>query len=101
MPMPAARLAGRVAAVTGASSGLGAAVARAFAAEGARVAGFARRFAAPRLAGPPAPAAVVEVRLDVTDEAAVVARFAELGPADVLVCAAGTGSFTPILPTPP
>lgn len=90
------RFADRVAVVTGASSGIGAAIARALAREGAGVVGFARRFAAPRIASPPAPGQILEVRLDVTDERAVAARFAELGPVDILVHSAGTGVFAPI-----
>jgi 3-oxoacyl-[acyl-carrier protein] reductase len=97
---PSVRLAGRVCAVTGASSGIGAAAARALAGQGAAVVAFARRFAAPSLAAA-APAglpagAVTEGGLDVTDEAAVRARFAELPRLDVLICAAGVGTFGPV-----
>ena len=71
--------------VTGASSGIGAATARALRREGARVAAGARR--ADRLEGD------LALELDVTDPASC-ARFvertvAELGPLDVLVNAAG------------
>lgn len=85
--------------VTGASSGLGAAVARALHAEGATVIGFARRFTARRLAGPPQPGTLTEVSLDVTSEDAVRERFAEIGPLDILVCCAGSGVFAPLATT--
>lgn len=89
------RLAGFRAAVTGGSSGIGLAIARTLAAEGAAVASFARRFPAtalPALAG----GRIAEVKLDVTDEAAVHARFAELHELDLLVCSHGDGSFAPL-----
>jgi NADP-dependent 3-hydroxy acid dehydrogenase YdfG len=91
------RLAGRVAAVTGASSGIGAAIARALAADGAAVVGFARRFGTPRLATPPAAGQVAEIHLDVTVEAEVRARFAELPAIDILVNNAGTYLLGPVL----
>ncbi|MBE7450143.1 MAG: SDR family oxidoreductase [Kofleriaceae bacterium] len=93
------RLLGKLAVVTGASSGIGHAVAHALAREGAAVVGLARRFAAPVLARRPDAGQVVEIQLDVTDEAAVRARFAELehaGGVDVLVCSAGVGHFAPL-----
>lgn len=88
------RLLGKLAFVTGASSGIGAATARALAREGAAVVGFARRFS-----GAPARpdgGAVAEAHLDVTDEDAVRAAFAALPAPDVVVCAAGSGTFAPI-----
>jgi NAD(P)-dependent dehydrogenase (short-subunit alcohol dehydrogenase family) len=91
----AERLKGKVAVVTGASSGIGLEIARALAAEGAAVIGFARRFPA-RAAAPPPSGQLLEVGLDVTDEAAVRARFAELGDVDILCCCAGIGTFAPI-----
>lgn len=93
-----ARFAGQVAAVTGASSGIGAAIARALADEGAAVVGYARRFAGGKAVAP-APGRVQELGLDVTDEAAVEARFAELGAVDLLVHCAGSGCFAPVAST--
>ena len=79
------RLEGRVGVVVGASSGIGLAVARALAAEGARVHALARR------AELIAPAdGIAPRRMDATDESAVASFFAELGDVDVLVYAAGT-----------
>lgn len=89
-------IAGAVCAVTGASGGIGRAIAQAVAADGAAVVGFARRFQRPTVDEAPRPGHVLEVRLDVTREADVVARFAELGAVDVLVNSAGTGTFAPI-----
>lgn len=89
------RLLGKLAIVTGATSGIGAATARALAKEGAAVVGFGRR-AAPGPVARPEAGAVALAQLDVTDEAAVKARFAALPPPDVVVCGAGTGTFAPI-----
>jgi 2-dehydro-3-deoxy-L-rhamnonate dehydrogenase (NAD+) len=79
------RFSGRVALVTGGSSGIGAAVAQRLLAEGARVASLDLR------AG--APAGIFAVVADVANSGQVdsgVARIeAELGPVDVLVCSAG------------
>ncbi|MDX6503957.1 MAG: hypothetical protein QOE29_1082 [Gaiellaceae bacterium] len=82
-----AALEGKTAIVTGASSGMGAAIARRFAAEGVRVVGGARRVE--RI-----PAEATALPLDVTDvescEAFVAAALAQLsGPVDLLVNAAG------------
>jgi 3-hydroxy acid dehydrogenase / malonic semialdehyde reductase len=78
-------LEGKVAVVTGASSGIGAATARTLASAGARVAAGARRTG--RLQGE------LRLELDVTDRASCE-RFVErvveeLGPIDILVNAAG------------
>ena len=96
-----ARLHGAVCAVTGASTGLGRAIAEALADEGARAIGFARRFRTPRLEALPAPGAIAEVALDVRDEDAVSSRFAEVGPIDVLVLCAGVAEFAAALDTEP
>lgn len=90
------RLLGKFAIVTGGSSGIGLACAQALAAEGAGVVACGRRFA-PGPLKVPALGEVVEAHLDVTDEAQVNARFAELPELDVVVCSAGTGTFAPIL----
>jgi len=91
------RLVGKICVVTGASSGIGAAIARAFAAEDAAVVAFARRFAEGRCDEQPAAGRVSEVRLDVTREEDVAARFGELARVDVLVNAAGVGFFGPVV----
>src|SRR5512140_193857 len=90
------RLLGKFAIVTGGSSGVGAACARALAAEGAAVLATGRRFA-PGPAARPALGEVVQGHLDVTDEAEVQARFAELPELDILVCSAGVGTFGPVI----
>jgi NADP-dependent 3-hydroxy acid dehydrogenase YdfG len=90
------RLIGRVAIVTGGSSGIGAACAAALAAEGAAVLATGRRFVSGQ-ARVPAPGEVVEAHLDVTDEVEVKTRFAEMPQVDLLVCSAGTATFGPVL----
>lgn len=98
-----APLAGRGAVVTGGGRGIGAAVARALAAEGAAVVVAARTFdqvervaAALRQGGHEAYA----FACDVTDERSVAAlaeqAIAELGTVDVLVNNAGTASSAPV-----
>jgi 3-hydroxy acid dehydrogenase/malonic semialdehyde reductase len=73
--------------VTGASSGFGTAIARRFAADGARVIAAARRFS--RLEELAAETGVVPLELDVRDRAAVEQVIGELGEIDVLVNNAG------------
>jgi 3-oxoacyl-[acyl-carrier protein] reductase len=90
------RLLGRFAIVTGGSSGIGAACAAALAAEGAAVLATGRRFA-PGVTRRPGVGEVVQAHLDVTDEAEVQARFAELPELDVVVCSAGVGTFGPLV----
>jgi 2-dehydro-3-deoxy-L-rhamnonate dehydrogenase (NAD+) len=79
------RFFGRVALVTGAASGIGAAVAARLLAEGAAVATL--DLAAPSLEGVLGLTGDVSSSADV--EAAVARATAELGPIDVLVCSAG------------
>jgi 3-oxoacyl-[acyl-carrier protein] reductase len=79
------RFFGRVALVTGAASGIGAATAARLLAEGARVATFDLHPSA--LDGALALTGDVSASADV--DAAVAAATAELGPIDVLVCSAG------------
>jgi len=80
-----------VALVTGAASGLGAAVAAAVRAGGRRVAGFDLR---------PSPDVDLAVEVDVTDAAGVAAALArvegELGPVEWLVTAAGIYEMAPV-----
>jgi NAD(P)-dependent dehydrogenase (short-subunit alcohol dehydrogenase family) len=90
------RLLGKFAIVTGGSSGIGAACADALAAEGAAVLACGRRFAAGPAAAP-ALGGIVRAGLDVTDEAQVRARFGEPPELDIVVCAAGVGTFAPII----
>jgi NAD(P)-dependent dehydrogenase (short-subunit alcohol dehydrogenase family) len=92
LPEPFRRfdLTGRVAIVTGASSGLGEAVARALAGAGARVAVVARRAdRLDRLAAAIDGLAVPFDLLDLERAGTVVERAATLGPPEILVNAAG------------
>ena len=94
----------RVAVVTGGASGIGLGAARAFAADGHRVAIFDRNESAAKAAADELQATgatVVAVGVDVADRASVAAGFervrAELGPVEILVTSAGIESFTPVL----
>ena len=84
------RLEDKVALVTGAASGIGAACARRFTDEGARVAGL--DMVVPD-AHPCAAFATADVRDAAAVRAAVEGLVAEVGPIDVLVNAAGVSSF--------
>lgn len=93
---------GRVAVITGASSGIGAATARSPAAEGYRVVHLARRQDRTDALAEQIGAAATAIAADVTDRDSLVAAARrvcdELGGADVLVNNAGTmllGPFSP------
>ncbi|EAU37365.1 hypothetical protein ATEG_02403 [Aspergillus terreus NIH2624] len=99
-PKPKGPLSGRVAVVTGASSGIGAAVATALAREGCKVAIAARRRDALEAvkAKLPGDSKVLIQPTDVTKQAQVEALFRaakeELGPIDIVVSCAGVMYFT-------
>jgi 3-oxoacyl-[acyl-carrier protein] reductase len=90
------RLLGKFALVTGGSSGIGLACAQALAEEGAAVLACGRRYP-PGAVPPPASGEVAYAHLDVTREAEVKARFAELPELDLVVCSAGIGTFASII----
>ena len=90
------RLLGSYALVTGGSSGIGAACARALAGEGAAVLATGRRYPVGPIAVPQL-GDVAFAHLDVTDEREVAERFAALPELDLVVCSAGTGTFAPIV----
>jgi NAD(P)-dependent dehydrogenase (short-subunit alcohol dehydrogenase family) len=102
---PARWLAGRLAVVTGASRGIGAATAEAVAAAGAHVVLAARdRLALDRVAGRirVAGGVATAVPTDVSDEAAIEGLFAEVartGRLSALVCAAGVLTPAPFAET--
>ncbi|MBL8807794.1 MAG: SDR family oxidoreductase [Rhodospirillales bacterium] len=81
------RLAGKIAVVTAAAQGIGAASAKRFAAEGARV--WATDLDEGKLAEIARVPGVTARRLDVTDKAAIFALAKEIGAADVLFNCAG------------
>ncbi len=92
------RLDGRRALVTGAGSGIGAAIAGALAAEGARVLLVGRDRARLDARAADLPGATTHV-CDVTDEAAVAALAEAAGPIDLLVCNAGAAAAAPLART--
>ncbi|MDT0310066.1 SDR family oxidoreductase [Streptomyces sp. DSM 44917] len=87
----------RTALVTGASSGIGAAVAAALAARGHRVLGTSRD---PSRLADPVPG-VTWLPLDLADDASVVACAEAAGPVDVLVNNAGESQSGPLEELPP
>jgi short-subunit dehydrogenase len=100
-----ASLAGKVAVVTGASSGIGRALAEALAAEGCRVGLVARREAPMtelaariRAAGGSAAVAVGDVGVREQVESAVAAVREQLGPIDLMIANAGVGAPTVLDP---
>ena len=94
------KLEGKVAVVTGGTSGIGLAVAKRFAAEGARVYITGRRQPELDAAVAAVGAAAIGARVDSADAAQLTALFdrvkAEQGKLDVLVANAGGGSMLPL-----
>ncbi|HEY4055674.1 MAG TPA: SDR family oxidoreductase [Kofleriaceae bacterium] len=92
------RLLGKFALVTGGTSGIGAACAEALASEGAGVLATGRRVDEGPTAHPTL-GQVAHAHLDVTDEESCARIVDAMPQLDLLVCAAGVGSFTSILTT--
>ncbi len=104
--MPPVEIAGATALVTGASSGIGAALARDLVAAGARVALVARRADLLEALAASLPGGTAAAfRCDVRDPAAVAATVGAVaerfGPVDLLVNNAGVGRYLSFLDTPP
>lgn len=96
----------RTAAVTGASRGIGLAIAQRLAAQGARVALLARDEARLARAASPLGTAALPIACDVRDPAAVASAVAAMTAAfgdvpDAVVCAAGIFSLAPVAATSP
>ncbi|WP_448663998.1 SDR family NAD(P)-dependent oxidoreductase [Sphingomonas sp. CJ20] len=90
--MSESQLGGRVALVTGAASGIGAAIAGRLRAAGARVAGLDRD---------PVPDVDVALAADLRSDAAVAGAMAQLGAVDILVHAAAISAHGGVLDTDP
>ncbi|MDR0366062.1 MAG: SDR family oxidoreductase [Bifidobacteriaceae bacterium] len=93
--MAAGRLSGKNAFVTGAGQGMGAAISRAFVAEGATVVATDRNLAKVRELAESCPG-VTGLGLDVTDGSGIVQAMEAAGPVDVLVNCAGWVAVTGI-----
>ncbi|MCC7319877.1 MAG: SDR family oxidoreductase [Rubellimicrobium sp.] len=89
-------LAGRRALITGGGSGVGATLARAFAAAGAEVAICGRR-AAPLAGIAQAHPGISAHECDVTDEDAVARLFAAVGKVDIVIANAGQSTSAPLV----
>jgi len=101
LPHVGGRLAGRHAVVTGAARGIGAAIAQALAAEGARITLLGRKLDTLRETEAMLPGSGhLALVVDVGDEAAVTAAFAAaragIGPVDILVNNAGQAASAPL-----